>query len=63
MIFFYAIANIIDYADDVTLYACEPNMDLVLGKLEKDTSSVFTGFQDNYFKAISRKSRYFDNIW
>ena len=55
-IFFYAIANIIGYADDVTLYACEPNMDLVLVKLAKDTSSVFTGFQGNYFKAISGKS-------
>ena len=49
-------SNIINYADDTTLYACEPNMDLVLSKLEKDTSTVFTWFQNNYLKAISGKS-------
>ena len=27
--------NIINYADDPTLYVCEPNMDLILSKLEK----------------------------
>ena len=31
-------------------------MDLVLNKLEKDTSTVFTWFQNNYFKANSGKS-------
>ena len=35
-------SNIINYADDTTLHACQPNMDLVLSKLEKDTSIVFT---------------------
>ena len=35
-------SNIINYADDTTLYAFEPNMDLVLSNLEKDTSTVFT---------------------
>ena len=47
--------NIINYADDTTLYACEPNMDLELSKLEKDTSTVFTRFQNNYLKANSGK--------
>ena len=37
--------NIINYADGTTLYACEPNMDLVLSKLEKGTPTVFTWFQ------------------
>ena len=46
----------INYADDTTLYACEPNMDLVLSKLEKDTSTVFTWFQNNYLKANRGKS-------
>ena len=36
-------SNII-YVNDTTLYACEPNMDLVLSKLERDTSTVFTWF-------------------
>ena len=48
-------SNIINYADDSTPYACEPNMDLVLSKLENDTSTVFTWFQNNYFKANSVK--------
>ena len=48
--------NIINYGDDTTLYACEPNMDLALIKLEKDTSTVFTWFQNNYLKANSGKS-------
>ena len=47
--------NIINYADDTTLYACEPNMDFELSKLEKDTSTVFTRFQNNYLKANSEK--------
>ena len=57
--------NIINYADDTTLYACEPNIDLVLSKLEKDTSTVFTWFQNNYLKVNSGKSQLFttsDNI-
>ena len=48
--------NIINYVDDSTLYACEPNIDLVLSKLEKYTSTVFTWFQKNYLKASSGKS-------
>ena len=48
--------NIINYGDNTNLCACEPNMDLVLSKLEKDTSTVFTWFQNNYLKANSRKS-------
>ena len=45
--------NIINYAYGTTFYACEPNMGLVLNKLEKDTSTVFTWFQNNYLKANS----------
>ena len=41
-------SNIINYADDTTLYAWGLNMDLVLSKPEKDTSTVFTSFQNNY---------------
>ena len=48
-------SSIINYADDTTLFAGEPNMDLILSKLEKDTSTVFTWFQSNYLKANSRK--------
>ena len=48
--------RIINYADDTTLYTCEPNMNLVLIKLEKDTSTVFTWFKNNYLKAKSGKS-------
>ena len=31
-------------------------MELLLSKLEKDTSALFTWFQNNYLKANSRKS-------
>ena len=48
--------NIINYVDDTPLYACESNMYLVLSKLEKDTSTVFTWFQNNFLKANSGKS-------
>ena len=43
-------------AEDTTINPCESNMDLVLSKLEKDTSAVFTWFQNNYLKANSGKS-------
>ena len=58
VIFLYTITilNIVNSAGDTTLYAYEPNMDLVLSKLEKDTSTVFTWFQNNYLKANSGKS-------
>ena len=49
-------SNIINYVDDATLYACEPNMDLVLRKHKKHTSTVFTWFQNDYLKANSGKS-------
>ena len=48
--------NIISYADGTTLYASEPNIDLVLGKLEKGTFTAFTWFQNNCLKANSGKS-------
>ena len=48
--------KIINSAGDTTLYACEPNVELVLSKLEKYTSTVFTWFQNNYLKTNSGKS-------
>ena len=46
--------NLINYSDDTTLYACEPNMDLVLNKLEKDTSLQFLhGFKTTIWKLIA----------
>ena len=39
----------INYAKNTTLYACEPNMDLVLSKLEKDTFTVFTWLENHIF--------------
>ena len=58
-------SNIINYVDNTTLYVCEPNMDLILSKLEKDPFTAFTWFQNNYLKANSGKSHLlitFDNI-
>ena len=67
MIFSYAIANLTSLinADDTTLYACEPDFDIVLSKLKEETSRVFTWFQNNYLKAYSGKSHLltiFDNV-
>ena len=59
-------SNIINHVDDTTLYACELNMDLVLSKLEKDTSTVFTWIQNNYLKTNIGKSHLLttsDNVW
>ena len=53
---FLCETNIINYPDDTTIYTCEPNIDLILNKLEKDTSTVSTWFQNNYLKANSGKS-------
>ena len=69
-LFFYAyMCNVflcdcesdINYADDTTPYACEPNMDPVLSKLEKDTSTVCTWFQKNYLKPNGKK--FLNSIW
>ena len=49
-------SNNINYEEDITLYACELNMDLVLSKPEKDISTVFTWFQNKYLKVNSGKS-------
>ena len=57
--------NIINYADQTKLYVCEPNMAIVLSKLEKDPTIVFTWFQNNYLKANSKKPHVlteFDNV-
>ena len=51
VIFFYAIVNLINYADN-----SKANMDLVLSKLEKDVFTFFTSFQNKYMKTNSRKS-------
>ena len=49
-------SNIINYNDNTSLHACEPNMDLVLSKLEKGTSATFKWFQNNYLKVTRRKN-------
>ena len=44
-------SSIISYKGDTILQTCEPNTDLVLSKLEKENSTVFTMLQTNYLKA------------
>ena len=48
-------SNIINYADDTTVYDCEPNVEFVLSKLEKDACAVFIWFQNNYLKTNNGK--------
>ena len=44
-------SSIINYKGDTILQTCEPNIDLVLSKLEKKNFTVFTMLQNNYLKA------------
>ena len=44
-------SSIINYKDDTILQTCEPNIDLVLSKLEKENFTVFTMLQNSYLKA------------
>ena len=48
-------SNIINYADDTTVYACEPNVEFVMSKLEKDACAVFIWFRNNYSKTNNGK--------
>ena len=49
------LIDIINYANDITVYAYQPNIDFVFSKLETDASTFFTWFQNNYLKANSGK--------
>ena len=42
----------INYADDTTLYACEPDMDLVLSKLKKTPLQFLHGFKTTIWKLM-----------
>ena len=44
-------SNIANYADDTTLYICNGNLELVIAKLEEDSSSLIEWINDNYMKA------------
>ena len=44
-------SSIINYKDDTILQTCEPNIYLVLSKLEKENFTVFTMLQNSYLKA------------
>ena len=48
-------SNIVNYTDGTTLYTCEPNIDVVSSKLEKDAFKDFTWFQNNNLKASKWK--------
>ena len=42
----------INYADDTTLYACEPDMDLVLSKLKKTPLQFLHSFKTTIWKLM-----------
>ena len=48
---FAAEANIANYADDNSPYACKPNTDLVITQLQEDSNKLLRWFSHNYLKA------------
>ena len=43
-------AEITNYADNNTPFACDSTVDLVIGRLEKDLGNLLLWFKLNYFK-------------
>ena len=50
---FISGSNVVNYADDTTLYTCEKRLNDVQRKLESESLILFEGFHDNYLKANS----------
>ena len=48
--FFTEETNITNYADDNTPYVCDKSVELVIGRLEKDSLSLCQWFKHNYLK-------------
>ena len=53
---FMSESNVVNYADDATLYACEKNLHDLQRKLESESLILFEWFHDNYLQANSGKS-------
>ena len=48
-------ADICNYADDTTIYACDKNLDSVIARLENDSSTIIQWFADNFMKLNTDK--------
>ena len=53
---FMAESNVVNSADDTTLYGCEEKLSDVQRKLESESFILFEWFRDNYLRTNSGKS-------
>ena len=49
--------NIASYADDTTPYICNNNLDLVIAKLEEDSSLLIKWINNNHNRKLNRKNK------
>ncbi len=55
LLFSFDKTDICNYADDTTIYACNKNLDNVIGKLENDSNIIIQWFADNFMKLNTDK--------
>ena len=62
-IFYFSDATTItNYADDNTPYVCDTTVDLVISRLEKDSSNLVNWFKFNYLKSNEDKCQLLMNV-
>ena len=44
-----------NYADDTTVFACDPDLDTIIRQIEEDSSMVVKRFSDNLLKLSNKK--------
>ena len=58
MLYLVGEADICSYADDTTIYACDPTIDIVIDKLEKHSFEMASWFYKNFMKLNEEKSHF-----
>ena len=48
MFFLFVYTSVCNLADDTTPFACDPNLDTLIKKLENDVTNVIEWFESNY---------------
>ena len=55
---FYQLIDVCNFADDTTLYACDMNLDAVIGQLEDNAYTCIIWFENNYMKLNESKCHF-----
>ena len=55
---FYVLADVCNFADDTTLYACDMNLESVLSQLEDNAYTAISWFENNYMKLNQSKCHF-----